>query len=65
VIDIHDHLIGFVSSAMTQRSQKHKALYVKYRTQVEARLLLEQRLARAGKSEEFRSSIPLRLDLEK
>ena len=64
VLDISDHLIGIVSSPTVRRSQKHKALYRKYRTRVEARLLLEQQLICEGKSEEFRSSIPLRLDLE-
>ena len=65
VIDIRNHLIGYVSGPTSRRSQKTKTPYRKYITQIEARLLLEQRLIRAGKSEEFRSSIPLRLDLEK
>jgi hypothetical protein len=65
VIDVRDHLIGLVSGTSTRRSQKHRALYREHRTRVEARLLLEQRLIRLGKSGEFRSSIPLLFGLGK
>jgi hypothetical protein len=57
--------VSGISGPTSARSQKHEALNRRYRAQIEARLLLEQRLIREGKSDEFRSSIPLLLDLKK
>jgi hypothetical protein len=43
VIDIGNHLIGFVSGPTDWRSHKHKTLNRKYRARIEARLLLLER----------------------